>query len=341
MKTTTRPTTADGSMSFYVNASKKITPPQRELAARASQFGDALTLAGPGGPQLLREMRDEGYQRPVLLDAVGYAGRSIDSVRWAAEQTALGVDRVLMPGLYVPWTKDDFGSLLSVVAEERRVAADLEAILLLSIDARWIAYAIDAVIDALACGLPVALVLADGGGPLERKDAAANLRRLVVSHPGTAVLRSDHGGLVAAACGDGHTSIGLSTSTRHFVAAGMSAFKKRDNSPRVFVRPLLDWFKGTDLAGWDAANVPILCHFPCCRGRSLGERYFSGDSAHAAAWHNMHALADFADHILNAPLEDRPSVFREACELAASHYGLAGLRGPIEMKSQLKRWVYS
>lgn len=328
-------------MSFYVNASQSPTPAQRELATRASQFGDALTLAGPGGPKLMRELRDSGFRGAVLLDAVGYAGRPINPVTWAQEQAALGVDRVLMPGVYVPWTKGEIGTLGSVVEVECPVAADLDATLLLAIDARWIANGIEAVIDALACGCPVALVLADAGDPLERKEAAANLRRLIVCHPGTALLRSDHGGLAVTAWGDGHCSIGLSTSTRHFVASDMAAFKSRDDSPRVFVRGLLDWFKGSQLAGWDAANVPIRCSFPCCGGGSLGELYFSGDNARAAVRHNMHALADFADHILNAPREDRASVFREACERAASYYGLPGIRGPVEMKSQLKRWVYS
>ena len=49
-------------MSFYVNASQTITPAQRDLATKASEFGDALTLAGPGGPQLIRELRDSGHE---------------------------------------------------------------------------------------------------------------------------------------------------------------------------------------------------------------------------------------------------------------------------------------
>ena len=221
------------------------------------------------------------------------------------------------------------------------MATDLDATVLLAIDARWISNGIEAAIDSLASETPIAVVLADVGDPLKAKDAAANLRRLLVCHPGTALLRSDHGGLAVTAWGDGHCSIGLSTSTRHFVASSMTAFKGRDDSPRLFVRGLLDWFKGSQLAGWDAANVPIRCSFPCCGGGSLGELYFSADNARAAAWHNMHALADFADYILNAPQDDRGSVFRQACESASSFYGLRGVRGPVEMKSQLKRWVYS
>ena len=55
-------------MSFYVNASQAITATQRDLATKASEFGDALTLAGRGGPQLFGELRDGGFERPVLLD---------------------------------------------------------------------------------------------------------------------------------------------------------------------------------------------------------------------------------------------------------------------------------
>jgi hypothetical protein len=336
-----RAVTARGSMSFYVTASKSLTSEQRARATNASKFGDAVTLAGVGGPRLARELREGRYSGALLFDAVGYNGREVDSSGWAQEQRAIGADRILLPGRYIPWVKDDLNLFRTTVAEEYLIAECLDATMLLAVDSRWIANAIEVVIDSLACGRPVALVLADKGDPLERSNAASNLRRLVVSVSGTALLRSDHGGLVAAACGDGHTSIGLSSSTRHFVGSDMTAFKIADTSPRVFVRPLLDWFRGSDLAGWDAARVPIRCYFPCCDGGSLGSLYFSEDSSERAIWHNMHALADFADLVLNADLSDRPAVFREACEAAASCYGIAGVRGPVEMKSQLRRWVFS
>ncbi len=37
-----------------------------------------------------------------------------------------------MPGVYVPWTKGDLGTLGSVVEDECRVATDLDATLLLA-----------------------------------------------------------------------------------------------------------------------------------------------------------------------------------------------------------------
>ena len=266
-----RPRTLGSSMSFYVPVALRFTPANSGLVTRASQFGDAVILAG------------RGVARAVELDAS----------------------------------------------------------VLLALDVRWLAKQVDMLCDVLRGDRPVVLVLAHAGDPLELGGVAANLRRLVANIPDVSVIRCDHGGLVAAACGDGHTSIGLSTSTRHFVAATMSAHRSRDRSPRVFVRALLDWFKGSELAGWDAARVPIRCHLRCCGGRSLGELYFDEDSADAALWHNMNAIADFADHIVNTDPTDRPAVFREACNAAVTHYGLAGVRGPAEVKRQLQNWAFS
>ncbi len=77
MKTTKPEVTARGSMSFYVTVSQTPTPVQRDLASKASQFGDALTLAGSGGPRMLRELRDSGFTDRSCSTRSGTAGGSL------------------------------------------------------------------------------------------------------------------------------------------------------------------------------------------------------------------------------------------------------------------------
>ena len=69
-----RPRTLGSSMSFYVPVALRFTPAHSELVTRASQFGDAVTLAGRGGPTLARRLRDQGLEleTPLLFDAMGY-----------------------------------------------------------------------------------------------------------------------------------------------------------------------------------------------------------------------------------------------------------------------------
>ena len=334
--------TLNSSFSFYVEVGNQPRPIKLRQIDQASRFGDALTLAGPHGPSLSHRLRDQGLTAPLLFDGLGYRGEDLDTERWVAAQRASGADRVLLAGTYLPWTEGTPSDIAPIIHEQLRVASDLDATALFGLDVRWLAKKPE-VLRALLIetAQPTALVLAHRADPLEMVGVAPNLRALVAAVPHMSILRCDHGGLVAAACGDGHASIGLTTATRHLVGFGMSSKKSPDPSPRVFVRSLLDWFKGSQLASWDAAKVPIRCQLPCCCGGSLGALYFDEDSKAAAAWHNMNAVADFADYIIGADPDDRASVFRQACDDAASRYGLAGIHGPTEAKRQLRHWVFS
>lgn len=331
---TSRPVTFGASYSFYVSCRRP------DLIKRAAGFGDALTVAGPNGPNIVRKLRESGFDTPALFDGLGYTDKEAPNVEsWIDAQVRACADQVLLPGVFVPWDKDGVPQLVSIVAEQARVAAAFDATLLIAIDARWLARRYETLTDVLlAAERPIAVVLADAADPLADGRAVTGLRWLAARLSHLSVLRCDHGALGAVAFGADHASIGLTTSTRHYAAVGMKPFRVLDDSARLFLRRLLDWFRAAQLAGWSAAGTELICPLQCCEGGAL-DRYLDADRD--ATWHNMNALADFADLIVGAPSTDRSTVFLEACRSAASRYGIAGMHGPEHPKSQLTSWALS
>lgn len=318
-------------MSWYLR-------PTHPLLSRSVELVDALTVAGRKGPGEIRRLRDGGFSAPVLFDGCGYTGQDLPPpTEWVALQRDAGADRLLLPGAYAPWDKDNNSEFVLLVKEQSSMSADLEAGMLIATDSRWIAKKCDVVLDALLeANRPVALVLADRADPLAVGGAVAGLRRLAQAVPQLSILRSDHGALGAMAFGAVHASIGLNTSTRHFATAAMRARSLPGGSSRVFVRPLVDWFRASEIAGWFAAGLNLRCNLPCCNGAGL-DRFLDDDLD--ATWHNMNALADFADVVLSVNVEDRAVEFLSACRAAASHYGFAGFKGPENPKAQLTGWA--
>lgn len=323
--------TSRASMSWYLR-------PSHPLLKRSVELVDGLTVAGRKGPAEIRRLRDGGFSAPVLFDGCGYAGQELPPpTEWVTSQREAVADRLLLPGVYAPWDKEDNTDLQLLIKEQSSMSADLDAGMLIAADARWIARKCDVVLEALLeAGRPTALVLADRADPLAVGGAVAGLRRLAQTVPQLSILRSDHGALGAVAFGAVHASIGLNTSTRHFAAAAMRARRLPGGSSRVFVRPLVDWFRASEIAGWFAAGLNLKCNLQCCNGAGL-DRFLDDDLD--ATWHNMNALADFADLVLSVNEEDRAIEFLTACRAAASQYGLAGFKGPEHPKAQLTGWA--
>ena len=331
------PVTASASFSWYLR-------PRHPLLARAAGLVDALTIAGPTGPTEMRGRRDAGFEMPLIFDGEGYAGKEVPPPReWASLQRACGADRVLLPGVYAPWDRDELPNthlLTSTVREQAEIARDLDAVLLLALDSRWVARRTSSVLETLGqADVPTALVLADPKDPLAIGGAVSGLRRLARGLPDMMLLRSDHGSIGAVAFGAKHASIGLLTSTRHFVARPMKAHRKRNTSARLFVRTLLDWFLAGDVAGWTAAGSNTFCYLGCCNGADLS-RFLDEDLYVDATWHNLNALADFASLIHGVNAEDRGIEFLRACKDAAGRYGQAGFKGPADPKAQLTGWAF-
>lgn len=325
--------TSTASFSWYV-------PPSHKLLQKGAELADAITVAGPKGPSEIRKRRDSGFVAPVLFDGTGYKGTELPSpAAWVAAQRDAGADRALLPGVFVPWEKDDDGVLVDAVRREATVARDLDATLVLALDARWVAKRYQLLVDLFAdASQPVAIVLAHRADPLSIGDAVIGLRWLSSRTRHLSVLRSDHGSIGAVAFGARHASIGLSTTNRHFATAKMRPRRLQGGSARVFDRRLLDWFRAGEMAGWSATGADIRCYLRCCNGQPLG-RFLDTDLD--ATWHNMIALADFADQILDADPLDRSVEFLNECRAAAGRYGLAGFKGPENPKPQLTGWVLS
>ena len=324
--------------SFYVPAPRRDRIPH--IVGAAADLVGAVTVAGPKGPEAIRRQRDLGLDCSVLFDGVGYADGDVPApADWVAVQRAAGADRSLLPGVLLDWDRNDNTAFLLVVGEQSRIARDLDATPLLAMDARWIARKPEVVINALkSADQPVALVLAHRGDPLSEPRAVQGLRRVVQQVKRVSLLRSDHGAIGALAFGADHAAVGLTASTRHYAPPAARAWRRPGQSARLFVRPLLDWFLASDVAGWTAAGDAIVCNLPCCHGQSLS-RFLDPDLD--ANWHNMNALADLADYVIDAPKSDRASEFLSQCRSATKWYDLAGFNGPEKPKAQLTGWVLS
>ncbi len=333
ISTGVRPATSATSFSWYV-------PPTHRLLVQGGGLADAVTIAGPKGPTEIRKLRQAGFSSAVLFDGTGYKGTDLPpAVAWIAQQRAAGADRALLPGVFAPWDKDDHTSLVALVTEQSRISADLDATMLVAIDARWLAKRTEILTDALiSAARPAALVLGHPADPLSLGGAVAGLRWLVGRVPHLSLLRSDHGAVGAVAFGADHASIGLSTTNRHFATVAMKPRSAPGRSSRVFVRQLIDWFRASEIAGWSAAGADINCRLRCCNGAPL-DRFLDDDLD--ATWHNMVALADFAAYVLDADPDDRPAEFLNECRAAAGRYGLAGFNGPENPKAQLTGWALS
>ena len=324
------------SFSFYLTAHACKTNP--ELARSAVELADAITIAGPKGPETAKRLRDAGLEVPFLFDGTGYAVENVPGPeQWIQQQVIVGAARLLLPGAFIHWDRDSDAALKQTVREQGRIAEDLGAMILLALDVRWVAKRTELVVDALqSTGQPVALVLAHRADPLSEGGAVEGMQRIASRIDPLFQLRSDHGAFGSVVFGAEHASIGLTTTTRHFATAVMRPRRRPGSSPRLFVRPLLDWFLVDDIAGWTAAGSNVVCPLACCHGASLG-RFLDPDLD--ARWHNMNALADFADYILNAEPADRIAIFRNACRDAVTSYGLAGFQGPENPKAQLTSWA--
>ena len=327
--------------SFYLTSHQVTSKPQ--ILASAAKLADAVTIAGPAGPETFARKVGTRLGIPTFFDGLGYKPdqEPLDPKDWVRRQRRVGSVRPLLPGIFLHWDKDGaLDSLIGIrVQEQDRIASSLGASTLVALDARWLTRRTEVLMKALqSMEAPIAIVLAHRSDPLAPQGAIQGLRRVVSRVDRLSVLRTDHGGVGALAFGAEHASIGLMTSTRHYATSDMGAWRRPGRSARLFVRPLLDWFLAGDIAGWAAAGNNFICSLPCCNGRGL-ERFLDPEADDETS-HNMNALANFASYICNATAEDRVVEFFQQCHSAVSRYGLAGFKGPENPKAQLTSWSF-
>ena len=331
------PATLADTFSLYV--------PSRDTATLGvvESVADAVTVKGSNGPTVVRELRRNGWDTPVVFDRAGYDGRTqeIEPERWFDDQASAGADRLLTAGTWVAWGPDDANLARAIEVEAARCDGRPEVTAVFAIDHRWLTKRPMDLADALtALGRPAALVPAHQADPLGQSNAVHGLIALTRNVNDLSILRTDHGGIGALAHGARHAAIGLIGSYRHFVPPGVSGRGKTDDrSPRLFVRPLMDWFTAATIAGWTTDRVNLRCHLECCRGQGL-DRFFDPRHDAEAVIHNRFTLKQLADDILDAPTHERAHRFRQLCLEALDHYGPMGKLSMItEPKLQLNQWA--
>lgn len=202
--------------SLYLSSHKCKRHP--ETALRAARLAGSLTVAGPGGQTIVRQLRAEGLDVPVRFDGVGYDSRNrLDPAGWVEAQREAGAAEPFLPGVLVLWDGGNDELLIDIVREQTRIANELGVSLLLALDVRWIARKTSELIEMLqAAARPVAIVMMHRGDPLSIAGAVAGLRRLASRVNDLSILRCDHGAIGALAFGASHAAIGLTTTTRHY-----------------------------------------------------------------------------------------------------------------------------
>lgn len=305
---------------------------------KAAAFGDAITVAGPKGPESVRKARHHGFDGQVLFDGTGYLGIDLDPATWIEQQRSASAARLWLPGVYVEWDRDNPTLSFRKIAHEADVARRYDAGMLLALDSRYIERHASDLAEAIGeASVPTAIVLSHRADPLASRSAVDGLRQIVRTVDDVSLLRADHGAIGALSCGATHASIGLTTTTRHLAPSG-PVFRKRNSSARMFVRRLLAWYLASDIAGWNAAGADISCGLECCDGRSLAD-YLDEDLD--ATLHNLHALSDLAEYVLHCDPVDRAALFLDETRQAVERYGLAGFNGPEKPQPQLVAWAFS
>jgi hypothetical protein len=335
--TTTRPATLQRGFSFYV-------PARPDLITTCAAIADAVVIRGPKGPAEVRRLRSTGWTGTVLFDGCAYQhpDRPTDPDDWYAKQRDAGADRLLTPGRWVPWDLDPAVMRTAVQAENDVASRADDVTVLLAIDGRWLtARGLNAALAALSdLDRPIALVLASRTDPLGGAGAVNGLTTLTWKIDDLTILRCDHGAIGAVAFGAVHGSIGLTPSYRHFVppAATASAIP-HDRTPRVFVWELMDWFSVGTIAGWATSRITLTCSFDCCGGAHIA-RFFDPRRQAEADYHNRTVLAYLANYVLDAPTDQRRTIFGRLCDKAEQRYGnMGGFTTVIKPKAQLQQWA--
>lgn len=333
-----RPVTVAGGFSFYVPST------DGQLIESCSLLSDAVTVKGPAGPAAVRKLRDRGWNGAAIFDRSGYDPKiaAIEAEDWFDQQAAAGADRLLTAGTWVEWDPTADALKAAVDVEAKRTASRRASTAVFAVDHRWLTRAPLALIDALnEVDRPVALVLAHPTDPLGVSGAVDGLRAVTGLVKNVSILRTDHGGLGAVVYGARHAALGLIGAYRHFVPVGKSGGGKVDDrTARVFIREMLDWFTALTIAGWTTASWDLRCRLRCCRGAKL-DRFFDPRYEAEASWHNRISLAQLAEDILNAPLDERRRYFAELCRDAIGRYGPMGKLSMVtKPKDQLVQWAF-
>lgn len=86
------------------------------MTAAAAELACAVTVAGPGGPEIVRKLRDLGLNCSVLFDGMGHAAMDLPApADWVGAQRAVGAacPLLLSNSYWVPGGRGCRGAALS------------------------------------------------------------------------------------------------------------------------------------------------------------------------------------------------------------------------------------
>ena len=191
-------------------------------------------------------------------------------------------------------------------------------------------------------GAPIGLMLGKDTDPLDSPRSVEGLVELVQTVQDVAVLRCDHGALGAYAFGGMGGSIGVGTSTRHFVPIGESGYANlNDSTPRLLLPLLLAWWKGSRVAYYDGDPMFDCVDCAVCQGASLA-RFQDEALAIEASAHSVESWSRIGEKLSATDPGLRADTWIAFCQEAYDR--LAELEdrpnGLLEPPSrQLKAWL--
>ncbi|MBW3663381.1 MAG: hypothetical protein KY469_09805 [Actinobacteria bacterium] len=198
------------------------------------------------------------------------------------------------------------------------------------------------VISALrSVGAPIGLMLEKAMDPLDTVQAVEGLVTLVTELESVAVFRCDHGALGAMAFGATGGSIGIGTSTRHFLDPDDNSWADfTDRTPRVFLPFIMGWWKGSRLAYYEEDPMFRSCSCPVCRGASLARFQDEALRAEADA-HSVACWADLARRLQDEDPGHRADAWLRLCQTAYDNLdAIEDTSGLLQAPSrQLKAWL--
>ncbi|MFI5756816.1 hypothetical protein [Streptomyces sp. NPDC051569] len=330
-----------------------------------------LVLCGDGAVSKAMELRKEEFTAPLLVDPEVYTSHVAteeapfprtedegfsfgdpqfdDPLRVSLNrQRAAGVTAPITPTGYIQ--AEDSAALLTAT---RQVEAldDPSVIFAAPVDVGWLQDddSVRQLIGALnLIRGPKALMLGGQMDPLGRfPQAVSNLRRVLASVPGAALMRTDLAVFGALAHGASFGSFGTTGSLRHIVPPGQPVQSTRGvvAAPHVLFPELMGFFLGSKIAKAFAAADGPPCNCRVCDGEGL-DRFTSmhGEHQRRAAAHNVATMGTWLHMLMGAAHGfDRQMRWHELCRTAVEHYPILNAsidqKGTFKPDAQLKRWA--
>lgn len=291
---------------------------------------------------------------PVILQHRGVAetaqGSLVDPDHfWIMAQNDAAV--LTSRALWLPPSDRPEECLLEVVkvlrdfcAKAERLDSDRHRMAVIAVAQRWLTRpaARQALLSALeSIGAPIGLMVGKHMDPLDDARAVEGIVEVAQRISDVALLRCDHGALGGYAFGAIGGSIGVGTSTRHYVPIGERSYKDLgDPTPRLLVPSLLQWWKGSKLAYYE--GDPLFNCVPCaiCEGASLA-RFQDESLKMEAAAHSVEVWSAIGEQLVASEPDRRPDAWIGLCKRAYDRLAeLEDRHGRLHPASkQLKAWL--